>query len=122
MSRSAKSSVPEARDRDPGLQAERTALAWWRTAVGAMATAVLFLHVAMTRGQSAILVLALVSTGVLAAVAVVCVLRSRSLRHPGRPGWSDGTAAMLTVSAAIAVVGMLAAAVGLLQPGHGWHL
>ncbi len=115
--------VPSAAlDRDPGLQAERTALAWWRTAIGAMATAVLFLHVATTRGQIAAVVLALSATGVLAVVALVCVLRSRSLRHPGRPGWADGTAAMLTVSVAIAIVAVLAATVGLVPPWHGWHL
>ncbi|SDG05532.1 protein of unknown function [Lentzea fradiae] len=46
--------------RDPGLQPERTALAWTRTALSAAACSLLLLHVAVRQG------------GGLAAVPAVC--------------------------------------------------
>lgn len=108
---------PGAPDRaDPGLQAERTALSWWRTAVGAMANALLLLHVALTGGELAATVLALVAVGSMAIVTVVCVLRSRILRTHARGPFGDGRTAMLLVSAAICVVAVSAVVAVLLEP------
>lgn len=107
---------------DRGLQAERTALSWWRTSVGAMANALLFLHVALTSGRAASAVLALVALAALVVVVTVCVLRSRMLRDTTRIRWTGGRPAMATVSAAIFVVAVTAAVVELLEPGRGVHL
>ena len=101
---------------DPGLQAERTALSWWRTSVGAMASALLLLHAALTGGEPAATILAFVAVGALAVVTVVCVLRSRNLRTHTQGPFGDGRIAMLLVSAAICVVAVSAVVVGLLEP------
>ncbi|MBF5002143.1 DUF202 domain-containing protein [Nocardia sp. BSTN01] len=113
---------PPAVPADRGLQAERTALSWWRTAVGAMANALLFLHVALTSGDRAATVLALVAIGALAVITTVCVARSRSLHTHAWGRWSDGRVAMSMTSAAICVVASAALVVALLESTPGWHL
>ncbi|MFI7189475.1 DUF202 domain-containing protein [Nocardia nova] len=113
---------PPAVPADRGLQAERTALSWWRTAVGAMANALLFLHVALTSGDRPALVLALVAIGALGVVTTVCVARSRTLHTHAWGSWSDGRVAMSTTSVAICVVALAALVVALLESMPGWQL
>jgi len=67
--------------RDPGLQPERTALAWQRTALAAAVAAVLLLRSGMLRGEP----LEAVAGALLVVVPVVAVTRRR--RAVGSPRW-----------------------------------
>ncbi|MGX1812066.1 DUF202 domain-containing protein [Nocardia sp. NPDC055321] len=97
-------SSPEA-----GLAAERTALAWRRTAIAAMANAVLFLKVTYTSDWPPLTGLALLATVSLVVVSVVCVHRSRILHSHNRGNWSGGRRGITAV--AVAVTGVAGVAV-----------
>ncbi|MEU0541639.1 DUF202 domain-containing protein [Nocardia sp. NPDC005978] len=97
-------SSPEA-----GLAAERTALAWRRTAIAAMANAVLFLKVTYSSDWPPMAVLALLAAIGLVVVSVVCVARSRILHSHNRGNWDSGRRGITAV--AVAVTGVAGVAV-----------
>ncbi|MBE1497737.1 uncharacterized membrane protein YidH (DUF202 family) [Amycolatopsis lexingtonensis] len=68
-----------------GAQAERTGLAWRRTALAAAACTVLLLHSAAQRHWGVTLVPVLLSASTSALLAAFGMLRERALRTPG-PG------------------------------------
>lgn len=92
-----------------GLAAERTALAWRRTAIAAMVVAALFANHAATTGWRATAIAPIGAAVTMAAVAALCISRNRALHH-GRFG-RGGSVIAATVLAVVAVAG-IAAAVG----------
>ncbi|MEU6581354.1 DUF202 domain-containing protein [Nocardia sp. NPDC046763] len=95
--------------RDPGLATERTALAWRRTAISAIASAALFTKVAAEGGIGwrPTGLLPLGAAAVMMLLAVIAVARSRSLHR----GAHRGTAPLLLlVTAGVAAVGVAAMA------------
>lgn len=98
---------------DPGLAAERTALAWRRTAVSAMVVAALFLNHAATGGWRPGVIAPLGAAVTMAAVAGVCLLRNRDLRA-GRHG--HGRAAVTVTTVAVLAVAGVAMAIGATYP------
>lgn len=66
--------------RDPGLQPQRTGLAWWRTSLSVLAVALLSLRTALTTGSPWSLVASLV--GASAAVAMLIVGGERPSYSP----------------------------------------
>ncbi|MCU1644521.1 MAG: putative rane protein [Nocardia sp.] len=96
-------SSPEA-----GLAAERTALAWRRTAISSMANAVLFLKVAYSSDWPPVSVAALMATIALLVVTAVCVQRGRVLHSHRKGAWSQGYRGIAAV--AVAVGGVVAVA------------
>jgi len=103
-----------ARDRDPGLQAERTSLAWTRTVMASFALALLLARLDALRGWSA----RGLPAGLALAATVACWLggryRARAASAPGLPRMPRlllGTIALATTATA------LAAAVFALPPG-----
>lgn len=94
---------------DTGLAAERTALAWRRTAVGAMANVVLFLHAAATTDWRPAAAAPFAAAAVLSVVVVISVRRSRILHTEPRDQWGTGRTAVATVAAGIIGVTCVAA-------------
>lgn len=86
-----------------GLAAERTALAWRRTAVASMITGALFLNHAVTNGWRPALIAPIGAAIAMAALAALSYLRNRSLREGrhSRGGWvvATATAAVVAVAA-----------------------
>ncbi|MBF6174785.1 DUF202 domain-containing protein [Nocardia blacklockiae] len=97
----------------PTLAAERTALAWRRTAVAAMGTAALFVHQAIIDGWRAEGTAPLAGALTLLVIAAVSYLRNRSLRHGN---WGHDAAVIRVATAAIAVVAVTAALITLAGP------
>lgn len=93
-------------NRDPGLQTERTRLAWRRTVLAVTVVAVLTVRMALTRGTAGALVTALALAGWVAVVAVTNRRIAVMVRH--RPG-DAGRALPLSALAAIgyAVLGVI---------------
>ncbi|MEU8900920.1 DUF202 domain-containing protein [Nocardia sp. NPDC048505] len=87
--------------RDAGLAAERTALAWRRTAVSAMVCAALFLNHAVGNAWRPAQFAPLCAAATLAALAVLCFHRNRTLRE--RRYGHVRTATAITTLAVIAV-------------------
>ncbi|MGY2060365.1 DUF202 domain-containing protein [Nocardia gipuzkoensis] len=96
---------------DRGLQAERTALAWWRTAVGAMANGLLLLHVALVADRLPVTILALIAAAGLTVVAAIALRRNRTL-HTRHPGWTDGRLPIGIVAGVVAAVAVAALVLG----------
>ena len=98
------------RSRDPGAQAERTALAWQRTAVAAVLLATVVVWHAASQRQGPLVVLSVVSA-VGAALAAVLVPRSvHGLPGGGvRPWWR--LAAVVSATVVLALTGAATALV-----------
>ncbi|WP_024799636.1 DUF202 domain-containing protein [Nocardia sp. BMG51109] len=97
----------------PTLAAERTALAWRRTAVGTAATAALFTHEAVVAERAAAVTAALAAALVLVIVAAMSYLRNRSLRHGH---WGHGARVIAMTTAAIVTVMIVAAVIAVAAP------
>lgn len=95
---------------DQGLAAERTALAWRRTAIGAIANAALFLHAAADSGWRPADLAPVAAVVVLSGVVVIAIRRGRILHAAPRDQWGDGRVAVAIV--AISVVGVTCVAAG----------
>ncbi len=95
------------------LAAERTALAWRRTAIAAMVVAALFVNQAATSGWRAAAIAPIGAAITMAALAALCLSRNRTL-HQGRFGHGEGVIAA-TVLAVLAVA-CVAVAVGFAVP------
>ncbi|GAB2637101.1 DUF202 domain-containing protein [Nocardia goodfellowii] len=99
--------------RDPGLAAERTALAWRRTAVSAMVCAALFLNHAVGSSWRPAQLAPLGAAVTMGALAVLCYVRNRTLQE-GRHG--NGRAAVAVTALAVVTVAGVAFALGLTMP------
>ncbi|MTE12920.1 DUF202 domain-containing protein [Nocardia aurantiaca] len=99
---------------ETGLAAERTALAWRRTAIGCMANLLLFIRVAFTSEYWPVTVLAFVAMVALAVVTVIAVQRSAVLHSHRKGDWSNGkrsiTAFAVAISAVVATALVIAVA------------
>lgn len=96
-----------------GLAAERTALAWRRTAVAAMITGALFLNHGVTSGWRPAAIAPVGAAVAMAALAAVSYLRNRSL-HEGRYG--HGRRVVAAATAVVVAVAGLAAAIEFTDP------
>ncbi|WP_280273980.1 DUF202 domain-containing protein [Nocardia wallacei] len=97
----------------PTLAAERTALAWRRTAVAAMGTSALFVHETVVTGWRAASAAPVAAALGLLALAVVSYVRNRSLRHGH---WGHGTAVVAVTTVAVIGVAIVAAVIGSVNP------
>ncbi|MGK8500546.1 DUF202 domain-containing protein [Nocardia asiatica] len=97
----------------PHLAAERTALAWRRTAAAAMVVGTLLLHQALESGWRTAAVAPIGAAIAMAALAGACYLRNRGLRRGRFP---HGGRIVAATSAAVVVVAVTAAAAGSLEP------
>ena len=98
--------TPQHRDR--GLQAERTALAWNRTALAVVANAVLALRAGWTRGEAS---LTFVAFALLVAAGAAVVYGAWRRRHLLSGQGATAPPAMAVVAAAI--VTLIACATGI---------
>ncbi|WP_433202073.1 DUF202 domain-containing protein [Nocardia sp. CA-107356] len=96
-----------------GLAAERTALAWRRTAISAMAIAALLLDHAATSGWRPAAIAPIGAAIAMAALAGLCFSRNRTL-HEGRFGHGRGAIAATTV--AVLAVGVVGVVIALTDP------
>ncbi|TLF79312.1 DUF202 domain-containing protein [Nocardia cyriacigeorgica] len=97
----------------PGLAAERTALAWRRSALGATAVTMLLLNAAVADGWRATSIAPLAAALTMAVLAVVGTLRSHDLRH-GRN--RHGTLAIRLAMASTALTALVAVVIGMTHP------
>ena len=91
--------------RDAGLQAERTALAWSRTAMVMLANALLVLRSGLSSGRYAITTLALLLLVASGAMFVFSAWRRRSLfgeHPPATPALAPALTAIVTLAACAA--------------------
>ncbi|MGW4846555.1 DUF202 domain-containing protein [Nocardia brasiliensis] len=98
-----------------GLAAERTALAWRRTAVAAMFTGALFLNHALTSGWRTAMLAPIGAALTLTALACAGFARNRSLRS-GHYG--HGRTVVAVATTVVVAVAVLAAVITLIDPWH----
>lgn len=98
--------------RDPGLQAERTALSWRRTALAALVVSALFLRQAAIDGWGIAALGPQIAVGVLAVLALGAYRRGRSLRSTRM--YAGNVMARPRVMAATSAAVVLAAGAGVL--------
>ncbi|QIS05209.1 DUF202 domain-containing protein [Nocardia brasiliensis] len=96
-----------------GLAAERTALAWRRTAVAAMITGALFLNHAVANQWRPAVVAPIGAALAMVVLAGTCYFRNRSLRL-GRVGRGGSVVAVATT--VVVAVAVLAAVVAITDP------
>ncbi|MEV4235050.1 MULTISPECIES: DUF202 domain-containing protein [unclassified Nocardia] len=96
-----------------GLAAERTALAWRRTAVAAIVVAALFVNHAAMHGWRAVAIAPTGAAITMAAVAALSFSRNRAL-HQGRFGHGGG--AIAATMLAVLAVACVAAAISFTDP------
>ncbi|WP_327119916.1 DUF202 domain-containing protein [Nocardia sp. NBC_01730] len=97
----------------PGLSAERTALAWRRTAVAVMVVGALFLNHAVGSGWRPDAIAPLGAAIASAVLAGVSYQRNRSLRE-GR--YRHGGRIVAVTTAAVVAIAVVAAAIGFTDP------
>ncbi|MGW4365082.1 DUF202 domain-containing protein [Nocardia takedensis] len=100
-------------DADLGMATQRTALAWRRTAIGAMAIALLFLHHAAVSGWRAAGVAPVVCAVAMVALAALCFARNRTLH---RRRYGHGAAAVTLTAATVVLVACVAALLQIADP------
>ena len=83
--------------RDPGLQPERTALAWNRTAMVGIVNAVLALRSGIANDQQLVMILGTILLGAAAAVMTFGALRRRNLTS-AEPALAPSPAMMLATT------------------------
>ncbi|WP_330182323.1 DUF202 domain-containing protein [Nocardia sp. NBC_01503] len=93
---------------EAGLAAERTALAWRRTAIAAMANAVLFLKAGFDSDWPAVTVAEFFACIALLVVTVVCVRRGRVLHSHRKGDWNNGARGIRAVTVSIVAVALVA--------------
>ncbi|MGW4248384.1 DUF202 domain-containing protein [Nocardia sp. NPDC004722] len=98
----------------PTYPAERTALAWRRTAIAAMGTAVLFVNHAATSGWHPAAIAPALAAVVLLFLAGLSFARNNSLHHGH---WHHGPRVIAIATVAVLVVCGVALAIGLTDPG-----
>lgn len=99
----------------PTLAAERTALAWRRTALGAAACTLLFTDQALREGRSPLALVSLCAAVTALLLAVLGWWRGYQLRH-GRFGSHHGSVAVIVTTVAMLIMGLTAALGVLLDP------
>jgi uncharacterized membrane protein YidH (DUF202 family) len=95
--------------RDPGLQAERTALAWARTALAVLANALLVLRFGWSSQRVAFVALGISLVLGAGATLVIGLRRHRELTDAVAPGVAPtgAIAAVATIAATAAAIGLL---------------
>ncbi|WP_067567911.1 DUF202 domain-containing protein [Nocardia acidivorans] len=92
-----------------GLAAERTALAWRRTAIAAMADAVLFLKAGFDSDRRPVTVAEFFACIALLLVAAVCVRRGQVLHSHREGDWNNGARGIRAVAVSVSAVAVLLA-------------
>ncbi|MEV7553461.1 DUF202 domain-containing protein [Amycolatopsis sp. NPDC089917] len=94
---------------DHGAQAERTGLAWRRTALAATACTLLLLHMAARRGWGTTVVPVVFAGAMVITLVVIGSVRERALRGPGIPKPLNPILAVTTVTLVVATAVSLVA-------------